>query len=156
MYYDLFTHKITNLVLISTDSGLCEIQFGHKSDIDPSWIRSREKLEEVSSQLTEYFNGDRTTFSILLNAKGTEFQKQVWDELYKIPFGELISYQNLANRINNPKAVRAVGAANGKNPIPIIVPCHRVIGSNGKLTGFAGGLGLKEKLIKLERGGTFL
>lgn len=156
MYYDLFTHEITDLVLISTEKGLCQIQFGHKSEVHPDWIRSPEKLNDVSKQLIEYFNGARNTFSVKLDAKGTDFQKQVWDELYKIPFGELISYQALANRINNPKAIRAVGAANGKNPIPIIVPCHRVIGSNGKLTGFAGGLELKEKLIKLERGGTFL
>lgn len=103
-------------------------------------------------ELTEYFAGKRTQFDVPLNPTGTEFQKAVWKELSRIPYGETISYQELANRIKNPKAVRAVGAANGKNPLWMIVPCHRVIGKNGSMTGYAGGISLKKKLLLLESG----
>lgn len=101
-------------------------------------------------QLGEYFSGERTHFELPITAKGTLFQQRVWDALMKIPYGETWSYQDIANEIDNPKAVRAVGLANGKNPISIIVPCHRVIGKNGKLTGYAGGIEIKEKLLQLE------
>lgn len=107
-------------------------------------------LVEAEKQLTEYFDGIRHAFSLNIEFHGTEFQKQVWRELQKIPYGETRSYADIAQQIGNPKAVRAVGAANGKNPISIITPCHRVVGSNGKLTGFAGGLKTKEYLLQLE------
>ncbi len=110
-------------------------------------------LLEAEKQLTEYFSGQRCEFSLPLAAKGTPFQMQVWHALTTIPYGETWSYQDLADAIGNPKAVRAVGLANGKNPISIIVPCHRVIGKNGKLTGYAGGVERKEKLLKLEQNG---
>ncbi len=110
-------------------------------------------LREAEKQLTEYFSGQRCEFSLPLAAKGTPFQMQVWHALTTIPYGETWSYQDLADAIGNPKAVRAVGLANGKNPISIIVPCHRVIGKNGKLTGYAGGVERKEKLLKLEQNG---
>ncbi len=107
--------------------------------------------EVVARQIEEFFAGERHTFDFPLAPKGTEFQKRVWAELLRIPFGETISYGELARRVGNPAASRAVGSANGKNPISLIVPCHRVIGSNGKLTGYGGGLELKEKLLDWER-----
>ncbi|MEP0175183.1 MAG: methylated-DNA--[protein]-cysteine S-methyltransferase [Paraglaciecola sp.] len=102
------------------------------------------------TQLSEYLAGTRTRFTLSLNLKGTKFQQQVWAQLLKIPFGQTCSYKDIAEKINNPKAVRAVGAANGRNPITIIVPCHRVIGSNGKLTGYAWGTAIKSALLTLE------
>jgi methylated-DNA-[protein]-cysteine S-methyltransferase len=106
----------------------------------------------VARQIEEFFAGTRQEFDLPLAPKGTEFQKRVGAELCRIPFGETISYGELARRIGNPAASRAVGSANGQNPISVIVPCHRVIGSNGKLTGYGGGLDLKEKLLNWERG----
>ncbi|MGA2716233.1 MAG: methylated-DNA--[protein]-cysteine S-methyltransferase [Bryobacteraceae bacterium] len=107
---------------------------------------------ELARQIEEFFNGKRRAFHLPVAPKGSDFQKRVWAELVKIPFGETISYGELARRIGNPAASRAVGRANATNPIALIVPCHRVIGSNGKLTGYAGGIDLKEKLIAWERG----
>jgi|HubBroStandDraft_6_1064221.scaffolds.fasta_scaffold360795_2 methylated-DNA-[protein]-cysteine S-methyltransferase len=107
---------------------------------------------EVARQIEEFFAGKRQAFDFPLAPKGTEFQKRVWAELLKIPFGETISYGELARRIGNPAASRAVGRANATNPISLIVPCHRVIGTNGKLTGYGGGIDLKDKLITWERG----
>jgi methylated-DNA-[protein]-cysteine S-methyltransferase len=106
----------------------------------------------VARQIEEFFAGKRRAFDFSLAPKGTEFQKRVWAELIKIPFAETISYGELARRIGNPAASRAVGRANATNPIAVIVPCHRVIGTNGKLTGYAGGLELKDKLLTWERG----
>jgi methylated-DNA-[protein]-cysteine S-methyltransferase len=106
---------------------------------------------DVARQVAEFFAGKRQAFDFRLAPQGTPFQKRVWMELVKIPFGETISYGELARRVGNPAASRAVGAANGQNPISVIVPCHRVIGSNGKLTGYGGGLPLKEKLLAWER-----
>lgn len=110
-------------------------------------------LLETERQLNEYFSGKRKTFSIPLDFNGTDFQKGVWNALLTIPYGETRSYGEIAVQLGNPKAVRAVGAANGRNPISILAPCHRVIGSNGKLTGFAGGLEAKSLLLKLEGAG---
>ncbi len=106
----------------------------------------------VERQLDEYFAGNRTDFELELAPKGTEFQRSVWSALREIPYGETRNYGQIARRIGNEKACRAVGAANGANPIAIIVPCHRVIGSNGTLTGFGGGLDVKAKLLELETG----
>lgn len=107
-------------------------------------------LARALSQLKQYFNGELSSFDLPLAATGTEFQQKVWHALTTIPYGETWSYQDLANAIDNPKAVRAVGLANGKNPISIIVPCHRVIGKNGKLTGYAGGIECKKGLLEAE------
>jgi methylated-DNA-[protein]-cysteine S-methyltransferase len=107
-------------------------------------------LVETEKQLSEYFSGERKQFDIKLDFFGTNFQKQVWQALLTIPYGETRSYGQIAMQLNNPKSVRAVGAANGKNPISIIVPCHRVIGATGSLTGFAGGMENKELLLRLE------
>jgi methylated-DNA-[protein]-cysteine S-methyltransferase len=108
-------------------------------------------LVKTEKQLTEYFAGERREFDLPLDMRGTPFQKEVWDALLGIPFGETKSYGDLAKQLGNPGAGRAVGAANGRNPISIVVPCHRVIGSSGKLTGFAGGLDVKARLLEMER-----
>lgn len=144
------------LTLIATEKGLAAILW---EDDKPNRVKvaigeasnSHPDLVECENQLKEYFAGKRKEFSLRLDPIGTDFQKSVWKQLSKIPFGETRSYGELAKKLGNPKAGRAVGAANGKNPLSIVVPCHRVIGSNGKLTGFAGGLDNKEKLLKLEQ-----
>jgi methylated-DNA-[protein]-cysteine S-methyltransferase len=118
--------------------------------------RTHPVLVDTERQLGEYFAGTRKAFSVPLDMRGTSFQKNVWKALLAIPFGETRSYGQLAKQLGNSKAMRAVGAANGRNPISIIVPCHRVIGSSGKLTGFAGGLPTKEHLLSLEEAGTKL
>ncbi|WP_428775024.1 methylated-DNA--[protein]-cysteine S-methyltransferase [Vibrio sp.] len=120
-------------------------QLGNSDDQHPV-------LRQAVCQLEEYFAGQRQQFDLPLAASGTEFQKQVWRALTEIPYGETFSYQQLAEAIGNPKAVRAVGLANGKNPISIIVPCHRVIGKNGRLTGYAGGVERKAALLAIEQG----
>ncbi len=107
-------------------------------------------LLKIESQLGEYFRGERSTFDLELDFVGTEFQKRVWNALVEIPFGETKTYRQIATELGDPKATRAVGAANGRNPIAIVAPCHRVIGSAGDLRGFAGGLGAKEHLLRLE------
>jgi methylated-DNA-[protein]-cysteine S-methyltransferase len=115
------------------------------------WTESaRGPVSEAIRQLREYFAGRRTEFDLPLEPEGTAFQKSVWRGLQQIPYGETISYGELARWVGNPKASRAVGAANGKNPIPIVIPCHRVIGANGTLTGFGGGLPIKQTLLDLE------
>lgn len=108
-------------------------------------------VKKIKSQLDEYFAGKRTVFSIDYMLKGTDFQLKVWDALSKIPYGETRSYKEVATKVGNPKAARAIGMANNKNPISIIIPCHRVIGSNKKLTGYAGGLDMKKGLLELEQ-----
>ena len=115
------------------------------------WRRDDDTFDRVKDQLREYFDGARREFDLPLDLRGTDFQLTVWHELTRIPFGETISYGELARRIGLPAASRAVGAANGANPIPIIVPCHRVIGANGSLTGFGGGIETKKRLLALER-----
>ena len=116
------------------------------------WVRDDNAFAAVKQQLREYFAGDRRAFDVEIAMAGTPFQLQVWSALRAIPYGETRSYAEIAAGIGRPNAVRAVGAANGANPIPIVVPCHRVIGSNGSLTGFGGGLGVKRRLLELERG----
>ena len=144
------------LLLAGNRDGLCVLSFGVGSrprNIDPLWqLDTGGRLKGVCLELDQYFAGRLKTFTTPLAFEGTPFQNQVWKELCRIPYGETISYLELANRIKNPKAVRAVGMANGANPIAIIVPCHRVIGSNGSLTGFGGGLPTKRALLELERG----
>jgi len=144
------------LLLAGNRDGLHVLSFGVGSRpraIDPDWAPDTAGvLTGVRRELDQYFAGRLTTFTTPLAFAGTPFQNQVWRELCRIPYGETISYLALAQRIDNPKAVRAVGMANGANPIAIIVPCHRVIGSNGALTGFGGGLPAKRALLELERG----
>jgi methylated-DNA-[protein]-cysteine S-methyltransferase len=154
MIYSHVTSPVGALLLVSGESGLAQINFprdGHASEPQPEWQRDDTAHLEVSSQLRAYFAGELESFHLQLAPEGTSFQQKVWKELVKIPYGETISYGQLAGRIGNPNASRAVGLANGSNPIPIIIPCHRVIGSNGKLTGYGGGLPIKEKLLALEK-----
>jgi len=142
------------LLLAADDVGLREILFvngRHKAKPQPSWTDNAAPLKPAIRQLRAYFAGELEKFDLPLAPEGTPFQCEVWHRLSEIPYGETISYGELARRIGNPKASRAVGLANGSNPIPIIIPCHRVIGSNGKLTGYGGGLPIKEKLLALER-----
>lgn len=136
------------LVLAGDRDALQAIRF-HGS-ADPAWIVDRAPFRSVIDQLRAYFAAELTTFSVPLAPSGTDFQMRVWEELQTIPYGQTATYREIAERVGKPAAVRAVGAANGANPIPIIVPCHRVIGSNGKLTGFGGGLPMKERLLQLE------
>lgn len=141
------------ITIQANDHGLLGVWFElHTTKPDDLGILDEQHplLQQAMLEFDEYFAGKRTQFSLPLAAQGTEFQQQVWKALTTIPYGETWSYQDLANKINNPKAVRAVGLANGKNPISIIVPCHRVIGKNGKLTGYAGGVAKKAALLKLE------
>jgi methylated-DNA-[protein]-cysteine S-methyltransferase len=121
---------------------------------DPVWRQSDALFAAVREQLAEYFAGQRQQFDIALKLAGTPFQQRVWQELVRIPFGTTITYAELARRVGRPTASRAVGHANGRNPISIIVPCHRVIGANGKLTGYAGGLDKKQWLLEWEGGAT--
>ena len=143
------------LRLVGTEVGLSTVWFlrGRKQEKPRAdWKEDSAFFMDVNRQLGEYFAGTLRKFDIPLVVEGTEFQKRVWKALATIPYGETISYGELAKQIGEPKAARAVGLANGQNPIPIIVPCHRVIGSNGSLTGFGGGLANKRKLLELERG----
>jgi methylated-DNA-[protein]-cysteine S-methyltransferase len=153
--FRLFDSPVGQLKLVASDAGLAAILWEND---DPHRVRlnlvaedrNHPVLVSAEKQLGEYFAGERTSFDLELDFSGTEFQKKVWHALLEIPFGETRSYAQIASRLQNPKAVRAVGAANGKNPISIVAPCHRVIGSNGKLTGFAGGLETKAYLLGLE------
>jgi methylated-DNA-[protein]-cysteine S-methyltransferase len=119
---------------------------------DPSWRQSDAAFTAVREQLAEYFAGERKHFDVSLKLAGTPFQQRVWQELVRIPFGTTITYAQLAQRVGKPTASRAVGHANGRNPVSIIVPCHRVIGADGRLTGYAGGVDKKEWLLAWERG----
>jgi len=154
--YKIIASPVGKLTLVASDQGLVAILWENDR---PRRVRLSEMaaeeqhpvLVEVERQLGEYFAGTRTTFSVALDMRGTRFQRDVWEALLAIPFGETRSYGQLARQLGNPRATRAVGAANGRNPVSIIVPCHRVIGSSGKLTGFAGGLDTKARLLDLEK-----
>lgn len=153
--YKTMPSPVGKLTLIASDKGLATILWEKDN---PKRVRlgpvvedkSHIVLTETERQLNAYFSGSRQSFSVPLDFHGTLFQQKVWAALLTIPFGETRSYLQIATQIGNPKAVRAVGAANGKNPISIIAPCHRVIGANGALTGFAGGLEAKARLLALE------
>jgi methylated-DNA-[protein]-cysteine S-methyltransferase len=123
-----------------------------KGELDPAAEGATAPIEETARQLDEYFSHRRTSFELPLDPAGTEFQRRVWFALADIAYGETESYGSLAARVGNPKACRAVGMTNGRNPLPIVLPCHRVIGSNGSLTGYGGGLDLKRRLLDHERG----
>ena len=146
-YYDT---KIGRIGIIDNGKAITKIYFANKNEINIE-ENETELLRETVKQLEEFFEGKRNCFDLPLEPKGTEFQKKVWSALQEIPFGETRSYGEIAKIVGNEKASRAVGMANNKNPIPIIIPCHRVIGANGKLVGYAGGLNIKEKLLKIEK-----
>jgi methylated-DNA-[protein]-cysteine S-methyltransferase len=152
--YTRMESPVGPLLLVADDGGLRRIDFVNGRNLgepDPQWHDDAEHFRETVRQLRAYFAGELESFDLALAPQGTPFQLTVWNRLCDIPFGETISYGELARRIGNPNASRAVGLANGSNPIPIVIPCHRVIGSNGKLTGYGGGLPIKEKLLALER-----
>ncbi len=149
LFYQKIKTPIGQLTLLSNDSELVALFWeGEDSSRMKKWQDLTKKKTEILAltmqQLREYFKGQRKDFDLPLCLEGTQFQNSVWRQLSQIPYGQTTSYQDIAQRINRPKAVRAVGAANGQNPIPVIIPCHRVIGKNGTLTGFGGGLPLKK------------
>lgn len=154
-YYTYFGTPIQPILLTSNGAGLTGLHMTertHGPEIGTDWEENESiaPFPETKQQLAAYFNGTLTEFDLPLVPQGTEFQKKVWDELIKIPYGKTISYGQLAGRIGIPTASRAVGMANGRNPIGLIVPCHRVIGANGKLVGYGGGLPRKEALLSFE------
>ena len=151
MNYQYLDSPVGRLRLVSDGEHITAIEWEHlQGDCTGDEERCDPALEACASQLREYFAGRRHSFDLPLAPGGTAFQQSVWQALADIPFGEVRSYRDIARTLHNEKAVRAVGAANGRNPIPIVVPCHRVIGSDGNLTGFAGGLEAKKTLLALE------
>lgn len=152
MNFQYLDTPIGTLRLVSNGTALIKIEFeGQYSDDGAAVCENTDAaLAACAEQLLDYFALRRRHFDLPLGAQGTVFQQSVWSALAEIPYGELRSYRDIAHTIGNPAAVRAVGAANGRNPLPIVVPCHRVIGSNGTLTGFAGGLDAKKFLLQLE------
>ncbi|TDR17438.1 methylated-DNA--[protein]-cysteine S-methyltransferase [Marinicella litoralis] len=151
MYIEYMDTPIGQIEITASDVGVCSVHFMRENKVktEPN-LQTNQWTRDCKNQLNEYFTGDRKEFDLMFDQQGTEFQKQVWQALLTIPFGQLASYRDMAEQIDNPKAVRAVGAANGRNPISIIIPCHRVIGSNGTLTGYAGGLARKQWLLQHE------
>lgn len=155
MAYKHMSSPVGRLTLVATDNGLAAILWENdppgrvRLNVAPE-TKDHPVLVETERQLEEYFAGRRTEFALTLDPSGTAFQRRVWDALLTIPFGETRSYTQIARQIGHPTAMRAVGAANGRNPLSIVVPCHRVVGSTGALTGFAGGLDVKAYLLALE------
>lgn len=154
MHYAIFESPAGLLLIAGDDHGIRQIRFRKGSDfaVPPDWTRDDAALTDVTTQLREYFEGRRRAFDLRLDPEGTAFQRSVWTALESIPYGETVSYLDIANRLGKPAAVRAVGAANGANPIPIVIPCHRVIGADGSLTGYGGGIDVKKWLLNHERG----
>ncbi len=155
MVYDYFETNCIGLLFLAADEhGLRHIEFEKSRTpfpIERDWHRDSGYFKNAKAQLKAYFNRELKKFDLTLAPEGTPFQQSVWKVLQRIPYGTVTTYQWVANQIRNPKAVRAVGGATGKNPLAIVIPCHRVIGSNGSLTGFGGGLGIKQRLIDLEK-----
>ncbi|MDR7664311.1 methylated-DNA--[protein]-cysteine S-methyltransferase [Methanosarcina sp. Z-7115] len=153
MYYDIIESPICPILLAGNEDGLKHLIFlkgERKVEVPDDWVKNKEFFKETGRQLEAYFSGKLKSFDLKLAPEGTDFQKSVWKALCKIPCGETRTYKDIAVSIGKPKAYRAVGLANNRNPIAIIVPCHRVIGANGKLTGYASGLDVKAFLLKLE------
>lgn len=153
MYYHIIEFPICPILLAGNEEGLKYLIFlkdKEKFKVPDDWVEDGEFFREISRQLEAYFAGELKSFDLKLAPEGTEFQKSVWNALCEVPYGETRSYKEIAVSIGNPRAYRAVGLANNRNPIAIIVPCHRVIGADGKLTGYASGLDIKEFLLKLE------
>jgi methylated-DNA-[protein]-cysteine S-methyltransferase len=146
-YQTCMASPLGTLVLKSDGQSITVVSF---SEIELQKSNSCEVLDDCKKQLDSYFAGQRMVFDLPLNPEGTDFQKRVWDELLRIPYGENITYMELAIRLGDVKAIRAVGTANGRNPLAIIIPCHRVIGAGNKLTGYAGGIWRKKLLLELE------
>ncbi len=155
MYYTRFNTRFCEIILVGDENGLTNLHLNtgkgkRNFEISDKWILKDDFFIDAINEIEEFFEGKRKGFNVKLNPKGTDYQKKVWNELSKIPYGEVYTYKQIATNAGNEKASRAVGMANSKNPIPLIIPCHRVVGSNGKLTGFAHGIAIKESLIKFE------
>lgn len=159
--YARMTSPVGSIWVASTEAGLCAVTLGDaQPDTLFDWLaehvgpeqpqENTEALKPALAQLREYFSRVRRTFELPLDVRGTAFQRAVWDAVARIPYGETASYGEIAQRIGKPRAARAVGAAVGANPLPIIIPCHRVIGADGSLTGYGSGLDVKERLLRLE------
>ncbi len=152
--YWIWSSPVGALLLVHDGKGLCRLQFqdgAHPLEIDDAWKKQCSPFTTVMKQLDEYFAGRLQRFTIPLSIEGTAFQRSVWRALKTIPYGQTVSYGAISKKIGNPNASRAVGAANGQNPVSIIVPCHRVIGASGKLVGYGGGLPIKTALLELEQ-----
>ena len=147
-YYETIIGEIG---IADNGKGITNIYIKNKLKIEKDIeIRETKLIKEAANQLNEYFSGERINFSISLDPEGTEFQHKVWNELIKIPYGETRTYKEIAEKIGNSKAARAIGMANNKNPILMMIPCHRVVGKNKSLVGYAGGLEMKERLLEIE------
>lgn len=147
-FYETVIGKIG---IVDNGNAITNLYFHEENTLEDAIVNETELLKEAGRQLQSYFAGERKEFDLPLAPVGTEFMRRVWDALCEIPYGETRCYQEIAQHISNHKASRAVGLANNRNPIPIFIPCHRVIGKNGKLTGFRSGLNLKKRLLELER-----
>ncbi len=159
MYYTFFKVSLFEIYLVGDAKGITRLYLDDGKQVQPfvveqDWQRNDEFFIEAVTQVREYLEGTRRVFDLVLNPEGTVFQKEVWKALMEIPYGQTVSYKDIGIQIGNPKAARAVGMANNKNPIPIIIPCHRVIGASGKLTGYAFGIGVKAALLELEMANT--
>ena len=144
--------EIGNIMIAEDGKSITNLYFKEESELKEEYvIKETELIKEAFKQLKEYFQGNRKFFELPLEPSGTEFQRKCWKALLEIPYGHTRSYGEIAKRIGNPKASRAVGLSNNRNPISIFIPCHRVIGANGKLVGYAGGLNVKEYLLNLEK-----
>src|SRR6266852_3677794 len=153
VHYYCMQSPLGALLLVATQHGLCGVYFDGKkpaAKTNEVWIESEDALRPYRTELEAYFRRELKEFSCPLDLHGTEFQKRCWEALRKIPYGQICSYADIARDVGSPRGFRAVGQANHNNPVPIIVPCHRVVGSNGTLTGYGGGLSVKEKLLELE------
>uniref|UniRef100_UPI0026140DA4 methylated-DNA--[protein]-cysteine S-methyltransferase n=1 Tax=Halomonas sp. TaxID=1486246 RepID=UPI0026140DA4 len=152
IYYPPETAALGCLVIAASDNGIVHLDFTDEEHVQALSPRPNEHTETCKTQLGEYFQGNRKDFDLSLDAAGTDFQRQVWQALTTIPYGETRSYAEIAEGLGRKGAQRAIGMANGRNPIAIVVPCHRVIGSDGRLTGYAGGIGRKQWLLAFEAG----
>lgn len=155
-YYTVLESPLGPILLVGDGANLTALNFQSGTqprEINPAWRRDEEAFAEVIAQLRAYFAGELRDFDLPLKPAGTPFQQEVWRQLQTVPYGETVSYGELAQRLGKPGAARAVGLANGANPLPLVIPCHRVVGSDGRLTGYGGGLPLKEALLAHEQGG---
>ncbi|WP_100371846.1 methylated-DNA--[protein]-cysteine S-methyltransferase [Bacillus sp. FJAT-45037] len=163
LFFNEMDSPLGTLTIVATERGVRHIHFGHletstaalkaklrKQGITGEFVKCEDTLNNVCTQLKDYFNGERVEFDVPLDLCGTPFQQKVWEALRSIQYGETRSYKQVAEVIGAPKAVRAIGGANNQNPVPILIPCHRVIGSNGAMVGYGGGLDKKEILLSLE------
>lgn len=157
MHYSIVGSPLGRILIAGRGRGIRTVSFldgTAPARIDNGWTESRESFRDAEEQLAAYFRGALREFDLELDLVGTEFQLEVWSELRSVPYGLTASYAEIAVAIGRPKAVRAVGAANGANPVPILIPCHRIVGSNGRLTGYRGGIEIKRNLIELEQRNT--